>query len=413
MGDGERFPRSALQIDLDCFFVSEEFGFILEQPATDLPDYYRVWMGLASNLTPLIQTHQLRDLVNEMPVLSSHHLKGHRELRLAHLALGFITMGYVWQEGQHLPAQTLPKSLALPYWLISKRLGLPPILTYADSVLVNWRLKDPTGDMEIGNLETLFSFPGGESCKGFFLVSLLVERAASSGIQGAFSVMNAVVTCDIISIQKGLYKVGQSLRKMKEIFELMHRHVDPTAFHGSLRIFFSGWRDNPMLPGGLLYEGVVEEPMMLSGGSAAQSSSIQCFDALLGICHDDHAASFLKRMREYMLPSHRQLIETLSGCPPLRDFILSCSSPSLCINYDSCVSALVNLRSYHLSAVTRYITVPGHRARAMRCPLNGVGSALDETGTGGSSPLPFLKSIRDATQRALISQTRLTSQSQR
>ncbi|KAM9395986.1 indoleamine 2,3-dioxygenase 2-like [Salvelinus alpinus] len=413
MGDGERFPRSALQIDLDCFFVSEEFGFILEQPATDLPDYYRVWMGLASNLTPLIQTHQLRDLVNEMPVLSSHHLKGHRELRLAHLALGFITMGYVWQEGQHLPAQTLPKSLALPYWLISKRLGLPPILTYADSVLVNWKLKDPTGDMEIGNLETLFSFPGGESCKGFFLVSLLVERAASSGIQGAFSVMNAVVTCDVISIQKGLYKVGQSLRKMKEIFELMHRHVDPTAFHGTLRIFFSGWRDNPMLPGGLLYEGVVEEPMMLSGGSAAQSSSIQCFDALLGICHDDHAASFLKRMREYMLPSHRQLIETLSGCPPLRDFILSCSSPSLCINYDSCVSALVNLRSYHLSAVTRYITVPGHRARAMRCPLNGVGSALDETGTGGSSPLPFLKSIRDATQRALISQTRLTSQSQR
>uniref|UniRef100_A0AAZ3PAD8 Indoleamine 2,3-dioxygenase 2-like n=2 Tax=Oncorhynchus TaxID=8016 RepID=A0AAZ3PAD8_ONCTS len=408
MGDGERFPRSALQIDLDCFFVSEEFGFILEQPATDLPDYYRVWMGLASNLTPLIQTHQLRDLVNEMPVLSPHHLKGHRELRLAHLALGFITMGYVWQEGQHLPAQTLPKSLALPYWLVSKRLGLPPILTYADSVLVNWRLKDPTGDMEIGNLETLFSFPGGESCKGFFLVSLLVERAASSGIQGAFSVMNAVVTCDIISIQKGLYKVGQSLRKMKEIFELMHRHVDPTAFHGTLRIFFSGWRDNPMLPGGLLYEGIVEEPMMLSGGSAAQSSSIQCFDALLGICHDDHAASFLKRMREYMLPSHRQLIETLSGCPPLRDFILSCSSPSLCVNYDSCVSALVNLRSYHLSAVTRYITVPGHRARAMRCPLNGVGSALDETGTGGSSPLPFLKSIRDATQRALISQTHIT-----
>lgn len=33
MGDGERFPRSAMQIDLDCFFVSEEFGFILEQPA--------------------------------------------------------------------------------------------------------------------------------------------------------------------------------------------------------------------------------------------------------------------------------------------------------------------------------------------------------------------------------------------
>lgn len=41
----------------------------------------------------------------QMPVLSPHLLSDHRELRLAHLALGFISMGYVWQEGQHSPAQ--------------------------------------------------------------------------------------------------------------------------------------------------------------------------------------------------------------------------------------------------------------------------------------------------------------------
>ncbi len=41
--------------------------------------------------------------------------------------------------------QVLPKALALPYWLLSRRLGLPPILTYADSVLANWKLKDPAG----------------------------------------------------------------------------------------------------------------------------------------------------------------------------------------------------------------------------------------------------------------------------
>jgi len=32
------------------------------------------------------------------------------------------------------------------------------------------------------NMELIFSFPGGESCRGFFMVSLLVEMAASSGI---------------------------------------------------------------------------------------------------------------------------------------------------------------------------------------------------------------------------------------
>lgn len=42
-----------------------------------------------------------------------------------------------------------------------------------------------------------------------------------------------------------------------------------------------------MLPNGLLYEGVSNEPIFLAGGSAAQSSSIQCFDALLCIQHED------------------------------------------------------------------------------------------------------------------------------
>ncbi|XP_040906568.1 indoleamine 2,3-dioxygenase 2-like [Toxotes jaculatrix] len=398
----ETINRETLQADLDAFDISEELGFLLEEPLTDLPDYYRAWLDLANNLTHLIESCQLRDLVHKMPVLSPHLLSNHRELRLAHLALGFISMGYVWQEGQHAPAEILPKALALPFWLVSRRLGLPPILTYADSVLANWKLRDPTVDMEIGNMDLIFSFPGGESCRGFFIVSLLVEMAASSGIMGVLEVMHAMKIPDHNRIQEGLAKVTQSLKKMKETFKLMHNHVDPTAFHGTLRIFVSGWRDNPMLPNGLLYEGVSKEPIFLSGGSAAQSSAIQCFDALLGIQHEDETGAFLTRMRDYMPPAHRQLIETLSVLPPLRDFILSQHSSDLYQAYNSCVSALVDLRSYHLSAVAKYIVVPGNQARTMGCPLRGVGTVLNATGTGGSSVIVFLKSVRNTTQKALI-----------
>lgn len=35
-----------------------------------------------------------------MPLLDADLLQNHRELRLAHLALSIITMGYVWQEGE-------------------------------------------------------------------------------------------------------------------------------------------------------------------------------------------------------------------------------------------------------------------------------------------------------------------------
>lgn len=39
----------------------------------------------------------------------------------------------------------LPRTLAVPFWEVSQRLGLPPILTHADAVLSNWRKKDPEG----------------------------------------------------------------------------------------------------------------------------------------------------------------------------------------------------------------------------------------------------------------------------
>ncbi|XP_041916558.1 indoleamine 2,3-dioxygenase 2-like isoform X2 [Alosa sapidissima] len=273
-------------IELKSFFISEEYGFVLEDPLTELPRCYQPWMDVANNLTHLIKTHQLRDLVKKMPLLSTLHLHGYRQLRLAHLALGFITMGYVWQEGLHQPAQALPRALAVPYCNVSQALGLPPILVYADCVLANWRLKDPSRPMEIGNLDTIFSFPGGESGKNFFLVSMLVEKSANSGIQGVISAVNAMVTFDISSLHKALQRITLSLKNMEEAFRIIHNHVDPKIFHGTFRIYLSGWRDNPLLPDGLWYEGVREEPLRLSGGSAAQSSSIQSLDTLLGIQHD-------------------------------------------------------------------------------------------------------------------------------
>uniref|UniRef100_A0A8C9RVC4 Indoleamine 2,3-dioxygenase 2-like n=1 Tax=Scleropages formosus TaxID=113540 RepID=A0A8C9RVC4_SCLFO len=386
MEDIKTSDTAATHIDLESFGVSKELGFVLENPLTDLPEYYRPWMALAAEVTHLIEAHQLRDRVKEMPLLSTQYLRSHREQRLAHLALGFITMGYVWQEGQDQPAKVLPKQLAVPYCTVSDLLGLPPILVYADCVLANWKLKDPSKPMEIGNLDTVFTFPGGESCKGFLLVSLLVEKAASTGLKVRY--------------------VSLGLSGSPCLFQsLSTGHVDPTSFHGILRIFFSGWKNNPMLPDGLRYEGVFQEPLQLSGGSAAQSSAIQCFDALLGVMQTDASAgAFLKHMHDYMPPAHRALIQTISSRPTMRSYVLSASDSHLFQTYNTCVSHMVDLRDYHLNTVARYIIVPGNRARATAagCPLRGACPALDERGTGGSNPLVFLKAVRDSTRSALI-----------
>lgn len=43
---------------------------------------------------------------------------------------------------------------------------------------------------------------------------------------------------------------------------------------------------------GLVYEGVQDEPMEFSGGSAAQSSLLHCFDELLGVKHEANSGEF-------------------------------------------------------------------------------------------------------------------------
>uniref|UniRef100_A0A8C3H780 Indoleamine 2,3-dioxygenase 1 n=1 Tax=Chrysemys picta bellii TaxID=8478 RepID=A0A8C3H780_CHRPI len=375
----EHEDKSESLQNLEEFHISEEHGFVLPDPLTELPDYYAPWMNVAANLPHLIEGHQLR---REMPLLSTQYLRGHRQLRLARLALGFITMGYVWQGGGR---QTiLPRALAVPYCTISELLDLPPILVYADCVLANWKKRDPCGYVE--NLDILFSFPGGDSNKGFFLVSLLVEAAAAAGIKVPSP--NEIARGCCLWLQ---------------------------LFFRSLRIYLSGWKDNFLMPEGLVYEGVWDSPKQFFGGSAAQSSTLQCFDVLLGIQHSaaqGFSAEYLSCMRDYMPAAHRAFIQTLASGPSLRQFVLATGDAGLHAAFNKCVSVLADLRSYHIQIATKYITIPAGRCRVEQQQLRGCVhegmSVLSERGTGGTGFMRFLKAIRDTTRKAQLTEEEAT-----
>ncbi|XP_078095506.1 indoleamine 2,3-dioxygenase 1 [Mustelus asterias] len=405
----EKAARGTSYMNLDEFHISKEWGFVLPDPLSDLPKFYKPWMEIANSLTHLIEYHQLRCAVNNMQLLSTGFLIGHKQLRLAHMALSFITMGYVWQEGEHNIAKMLPKSLAVPFCEISKILGLPPILVHADCVLTNWKKKDPNGEMELRNLDVIFKLPGGDSAKGFFLVTLEVELAAVQGIKTIPIATEAVLNSDDDSIKTALQDVAESIRKMNHSLKKMDDHVNPDNFYGIIRLFLSGWMDNPAFPEGLLYEGVWDKPRHFSGGSAAQSSTLQSFDEFLGIRHDKENAEFLHRMRDYMPPSHKALIQTIASGPSVREYIMLSGTPVLCELYNDCIAALVALRNYHITVVTRYITITSAKAKAEKAKQNSSAqilqkapSALEERGTGGSGIMCLLKSVRDATKKAMI-----------
>ncbi|NXC07183.1 I23O2 dioxygenase, partial [Orthonyx spaldingii] len=400
-----------LPLALTRFQVSEEFGFLLPKPLTELPAPYDHWMDIAHELPQLITSHQLRARVHQMPQLSTQHLRGHEELHLAHLVLSFITMGYVWQEGEEGTVQVLPRNLAVPYWEVSQALGLPPILSHADFVLANWRRKDPNGPLEIDNLDTILTLPGGESLRGFVLVTLLVEKAAVPGLKVVVSALRAILQCDEETLHRALQELAGAIKAMSKALRRMHDYVDPEVFYAVIRIFLSGWKDNPAMPHGLIYEGVSPEPLAFSGGSAAQSTVLHAFDELLGICHHEDSATFLHRMRDYMPPAHRAFVEEIHRAMSLKQHVLSSGNARLRAAFNHCVSALTDFRSYHITIVTKYITIAAAKARAGRAepraragtPGGKPPSALEAKGTGGSHIFSFLKSIRDTTREGMIS----------
>ncbi|TEA39229.1 hypothetical protein DBR06_SOUSAS7610061, partial [Sousa chinensis] len=305
-------------------------------------------------------------------------LQGHKLQRLAHLVLGYITMAYVWGEGDGDVRKVLPSNIAVPYCKVSEKLGLPPILVYADCVLANWKKKDPSGyvnsdynrnersahHLNQGNMDILFSFPGGDCGKGFFLVSLVVETAAASAIKVIPIIFNAIQREDPDTLRKALLDIASCLHKALEIFHQIHEYVDPNLFFNVLRIYLSGWKGNPLLSEGLLYEGVWDTPKKFAGGSAAQSSIFQCFDILLGIQHtvggvpSDSAAKFLQEMRTYMPSAHQNFLRSLESGPSVRKFVLSKGDATLQKIYNECVQAMVSLRNYHLQIVAKYIVIP-------------------------------------------------------
>ncbi|XP_070263495.1 indoleamine 2,3-dioxygenase 1 [Myotis yumanensis] len=395
-------PMESSWGNVEEFHIDEDVGFALPNPLEELPYPYDAWISIAKNLPDLIKNDELRAKVEKLPMLSIDDLQGHRLQRLAHLALGYITMAYVWGQGDDV-RKVLPRNIAVPYCSLSEKLGLPPILVYADCVLANWKKKDPSGPMTYENMDILFSFPGGDSGKGFFLISLLVEIEAASAIKVIPTIFKAVQNQDQDTLKKALSDITSCLRKTVEVFHRIHKYVDPNLFFNVLRIYLSGWKGNAKIPEGLLYEGFWDTPKMFSGGSAAQSSIFQCFDVLLGIQHSSDEASsaeFLQEMRTYMPPAHRKFLRSLESKPSVREFVLSEGDDSLLAIYNGCVDAMVSLRNYHLQIVAKYIVIPARQSKNTQPSEEP--SESENKGTGGTDVMKFLKSVRDTTKAALL-----------
>jgi len=312
----------------------------------------------------------------------------------------------------------IPPPLTLPLLRVSAELRLPPVLTYSDDVLYNWRLNSTSNPDTLptpSNLRCNTSFTSTNDEAEFYLVPARMELVGVEALDIMRSTMDELFVSDDIAVRRiteYLYQLVDVIQQLRTVLLDVKRGCDPQVFYHEIRPWFRG--EDSQRGEKWIFDGIDQDPALLpptelSGPSAGQSSLIHALDIFLGVdkySHETdmtgndaealevsqkHKSTFLKRMRLYMPRHHRAFLDHLSNTPrPLRDFVFSAASASpstsdlfslsskinpsgkgsdgtngmaLLEAYNATVMALKELRDAHMIIVALYIIGPARHAQ--------------------------------------------------
>ncbi|KAF8636489.1 hypothetical protein AX17_003304 [Amanita inopinata Kibby_2008] len=423
------------------FNIDYQTGFFPRHPLPHLPSTYELWetalarangnISLGEDVGPeAIAKHAFgeiwrRQIIN-WPVLDIAPLCKDTDLLCrAHYVLAWLVHFYVHSQPPSHGAfpKSVPKSLAVPLVEVSRRLGMAPILTFADTVLWNWEPKDPN---QLPSLETIDSmrainlFSGTDDERFFYITSAKAELRGVEMLR-IFEEYNTRSNIDdlasISKLSKDLVRLAKIIDEISDIIQSVRSNCDPDVFYRLIRPWFEGSGAKGTNGFGWIYEGVSEfEKLDLSGPSAGQSSVIHALDIFLDIDHKlrqrrypapsdmnkraDHG--FMERMRRYMPGKHREYLVHLASTPrSVRD--AAQRIPALREPYDAAVDALKRLRDLHMRIACLYIVSMSRKCPMMRRLDEEARAGLDRArGTGGNEVSVLLKAGRDNTRRAMF-----------
>ncbi|HEV2235732.1 MAG TPA: hypothetical protein VGR57_03640 [Ktedonobacterales bacterium] len=364
------------------FGIDPVRGFLpASDPLRRLPGYFAAWDDLGAELPALLLAGQARRWIARLPLLDQARLADAAEDERALLLLSTFAGAYVWGEAE--PATHLPRAVAVPLWQLAERMGRKPIVHHGSNVLHNWRRLDPAGPLALDNLALLQGFLTGSDEAWFILDTVAVEIAGADAPPQLARAQQAVHGDDPAALAASLDLLATAIARMDAALARMVEQCDPHIFYTRVRPFFSSWPAP-----GLIYEGVSDEPVRLSGGSAGQSALVQALDAALGVRHaSPESHPFIHEMREYMPPAHRRFVEALEHGPSVHAYVTAhqASQPRLADRYNHCVDALDAFRYRHLRLAVDYIT---HQAPP----------GVEAVGTGGTDLRAFLGRVKKETK---------------
>ncbi|KAI6953059.1 hypothetical protein KC355_g13838, partial [Hortaea werneckii] len=252
---GPSLQDSTCDSDLFRKYGISDNGFLpAEAPLQFLPDeYYLPWELLIHNLPHLLKADQLRTEIDSLDVLQTDYLCSEPEWRRAYVILAFLAQGYVW--GGPKAAEIIPPCLSIPFLEISRKLELPPVLTYAASNL--WNFTSTTGDFsDLETLNTLHTFTVTQDEVWFFMVSVAMEAKAGCAIPAMCRAIEATYHNDYDTIEDALHKLRQCIEDVSRLLERMYEKNDPSVFFNQIRPYLAGSKNmaEAGLPNGVFFD---------------------------------------------------------------------------------------------------------------------------------------------------------------
>lgn len=390
---------TGLNLDIRDFDITAERGFLTphDMESVTLPSVFQPIEEAGRRLTSLMSTGRVRHFLNQLPqvdMASALPKLSDAQLRLLMIRYSFIVQAYVWGEDA-VPA-FLPQNIAVPYCQLADAIGQYPLLPYTSYTLDNWYKLDPAGEVAVDNIHVIQNFYNGQDENWFIIIHIEIEAKAGRALAAIPGVLNGVEQNNVSAVKEHLSEVLAAWDQINPVFDKMVDRCDPYVYYLRVRPYIHGWKGNPSLPEGLIYEGVEAfegKPQLFCGQTGSQSSIVPTMDALLGIEHaPDPMRSYLEELHAYRPPKHRQFIELVREKSTLRVFVEEKKDQQLTELYNGIVTHVQNFRTRHLEYAASYI----HK-QARTAPSNPT-----EVGTGGTPFMEYLKKHRDESEQHLL-----------
>lgn len=393
-------------------------GFLpAEPPLKELSHaYYQPWEHIIEQLPTLIEKQQIRERVDELPVLGVQHLSSEAEWQRAYSMMAVIAQGYIWTGPE--PSERLPPAISVPFLQASAHLEVHPVATYAALNLWNWTpLNADTELSQPDNLVALRTATGTDDESWFLIISNAMEARAGPLIETMLGAMEAADKDDVPTMIHALQYFKESLQDIGRLLERMDERCNPQVFYHTIRPFLAGSMNMEAagLPNGVFYdEGDGKGSFRkYRGGSNGQSSLLQFFDAVLSVNHS-RCGGFHAEMRRYMPGPHARFLNDVEAIANIRSYVEDHQEEAELVSaFNDAVAALSGFRDKHIALVTRYIIIPSRMTKPVSAiNRRDIASASTKMaleaqtqelrGTGGTKLIPFLRTSRDETSETLV-----------